>query len=195
MRGAPAGDFDLYLLALSWSPGFCASGGEDKSPKQCAVGAGLGFVVHGLWPQYDRGYPAFCSPEGRNPRRNDLDAVAGIVPTEGLARYQWRKHGVCSGLAPSAYFDAIATVFRRLVPPALPTTASPLEIERAWAAANPGLRTDMMSVDCGRAETDEIVLQEVRVCMSRDLRAFIPCPDEVERDTCRAASITIPEPR
>ncbi len=194
-RGAAAGEFDLYLLALSWSPGFCASGGDRKSREQCADGAGLGFVVHGLWPQYTHGYPAFCSPEGRSPRRSDLDIVKGVIPTEGLARYQWRKHGVCSGLAPSVYFAAIETVYRRLALPALPPKASPIDIERAFAAANPGLRTDMSSIDCGRAETGEVVLQEIRLCLSRDLRSFVTCPDEVERATCRASSIIIPEPR
>ena len=44
------GNFDFYVLTLSWSPGFCDNGGESKSPDQCATGSGQGFVVHGLWP-------------------------------------------------------------------------------------------------------------------------------------------------
>ena len=34
---APA-DFDFYVLTLSWSPGFCDTGGERKSPEQCGAG-------------------------------------------------------------------------------------------------------------------------------------------------------------
>ena len=43
---AEPGDFDFYLLNLSWSPEFCAT--HPTSP-ECA--SHLGFVVHGLWPQ------------------------------------------------------------------------------------------------------------------------------------------------
>ena len=57
-RGSAPGDFDFYVLALSWSSGFCELGGAEKARKQCAPGAGLGFVVHGLWPQFDRGFPS-----------------------------------------------------------------------------------------------------------------------------------------
>ena len=49
-------------MTLSWSPGFCDLGGDDKSPQQCAVGAGNGFV-HGLWS--DNRYEP--SPGGCNP--------------------------------------------------------------------------------------------------------------------------------
>src|SRR5271156_3051107 len=68
--GAPAnlvatGDFDFYVLTLSWSPGFCDTGGADKSPEQCAAGVGEGFVVHGLWPDnQSRPDPADCGVVG-----------------------------------------------------------------------------------------------------------------------------------
>ena len=70
--------------------------------------------MHGLWPQYERGYPSYCGPEGRSPQRRDLDVVEGVMPSAGLARYQWRKHGSCSGLAPSGYFEAVAAAFARI---------------------------------------------------------------------------------
>ena len=50
-----AGDFDFYVFSLSWSPGFCDTGGAEKARDQCRAGAALGFVVHGLWPQYNAG--------------------------------------------------------------------------------------------------------------------------------------------
>jgi ribonuclease T2 len=201
MRGAPAGDFDLYILALTWSPGFCASGGEDRAGDQCARGSGRGFVVHGLWPQYERGYPAYCGPQGRSPQRRDLDAVAGVMPSAGLARYQWRKHGSCSGLAPSGYFEAVGVAFAKVQIPTdyqgkgLERPTEPLMVERAFALANPGLRPDMIAVGCGRSDNGSTVLREVRICLTRDLRNFRPCPDEVERGTCRARSIMVPEVR
>ncbi|MDQ0473707.1 ribonuclease T2 [Labrys wisconsinensis] len=200
-RGAAAGDFDLYLLALSWSPGFCASGGAAKAPDQCAVGAGLGFVVHGLWPQSEQGYPSYCLPQGRYPQRRDVAAVRGVMPSEGLARYEWKKHGTCSGLPPSQYFAAIAKVYASLETPEAyrapdqDVQVAPIDIERALSAANPGLRLDMITVDCGRGDDGGPVLQEVRICMTKDLRGFRTCPQEVQRDTCRARSITVPRVR
>jgi ribonuclease T2 len=124
-----------------------------------------------------------------------MEAARGVFVEEGLARHQWRRHGTCSGLSPSEYFAAVRTAREKVViPPELrdvsaPRTTTAIELERAFVAANPGLRVDMMGVDC-RGE----VLQEVRVCMSRDLRGFVPC-GEVDRRGCRARSITILPPR
>src|SRR5262245_33662096 len=58
-RGEP-GAFDYYVLALSWSPTYCADGGEERNDPQCTLGQKgrpYAFVLHGLWPQYERGWP------------------------------------------------------------------------------------------------------------------------------------------
>ena len=96
-----SGEFDFYVLALSWSPGFCELSGGGRS--QCEPGARLGFVVHGLWPQYEHGFPSNC---GGSPTvsRMALDRAKGVYPDDGLARYEWRKHGTCTGLSPGDYF-------------------------------------------------------------------------------------------
>ena len=55
------GQFDFYVLSLSWSPSFCEAAGERGTPPQQQCGARpYSFVVHGLWPQYERGFPEFC---------------------------------------------------------------------------------------------------------------------------------------
>jgi ribonuclease T2 len=190
-RGAPAGSFDFYVLALSWSPGFCEAGGSAKGRDQCEAGRQLGFVVHGLWPQFEAGYPSFCEPGGRFPPRAALEEARGLFPDEGLARHEWRKHGVCSGLGPAEYFRAVrrardlVRVPDRLDKPAQSTKVLAHEIERAFAEINPGLRPEMMAVECGRR-----VFQEIRICMTRDLRGFRACP-EVDRTGCRAGEITV----
>src|SRR5689334_8775518 len=92
-----SGDFDYFTLALSWSPGFCAVSGGPRDAEQCERG-GLGFVVHGLWPQRARGLIENCEAGLRPPARADVAAVRDLFPTEGLARYEWRKHGGCTGL-------------------------------------------------------------------------------------------------
>ncbi|MFY9655251.1 MAG: ribonuclease T2 [Methylocystis sp.] len=189
---APA-NFDFYVLAFSWSPSFCErshrSGGE-----QCAPGADRGFVLHGLWPQYEHGFPQDCG-FGAPPSRLALARARGVYPEEGLARYEWRKHGACTGLSPGDYFDSAARAKGMVATPqelasvAQDKTLGASEIERAFLAANPRLRPGMLSVVCGGG-----ALQEVRICLSKDLRDFRPCP-ELARRSCRDRAVRIPAPR
>jgi ribonuclease T2 len=184
------GNFDFYLLTLSWSPGFCDSGGAAKSPDQCAAGADLGFVVHGLWPQFQHGYPSDCDAS-RPVSRIALRESDGVFPSESLARYEWRKHGTCTGLSPEAFFASAKRARDSIVIPEAfkgprdQQSIAPADIQRAFAAANPGLRPETMAIGCAHGE-----LQEVRLCLSKDLREFVACP-EVSRATCRAAAIAV----
>jgi ribonuclease T2 len=191
VRGGPAGEFDFYVLALSWSPGFCTLEGDQKNRDQCRSGSGLGFVVHGLWPQNERGYPVECGPAGRTPSRQAMDVARNVFPEEGLARHQWRKHGVCAGSSPTDYFNDVKRAREAVVVPQSFAKVdavqnwNPLDLERAFAAANPGLRPDMMAVSCRRGE-----LQEVRICLTRDLRSFRSC-GEVDRGGCRIRAMSV----
>lgn len=191
--GDVPGEFDFYVLALSWSPGFCDAAGGRRDARQCEPGRRLGFVVHGLWPQYDRGYPSRCGADRFIPR-DALAEADGVYPDERLARYEWREHGTCSGLGPREFFRAAREARDKVrVPDALTALdrdgeTTPQAIERAFSEANPGLRSDMMSVQCRRG-----ALQEVRICLSRDLRGFRPCP-EVDRAACRIGSIRVTAP-
>ena len=190
-RPTPGGNFDFYVLSLSWSPGFCATGGAEKAREQCQAGMGLGFVVHGLWPQFERGFPSDCDGAGRPISRTALEAAKGLFPSEGLARYEWRKHGSCSGRSPQDYFaDVRAARDLVTIPPEFQRLkqeedVAPAEILRSFGKANPRLRAGMAAVTCSRG-----YLQEVRVCLSKDLREFRPCP-EVTRNSCRAPSIKV----
>lgn len=190
-RGGTPGNFDFYVLALSWSPGFCELDGDAKGREQCASGSGLGFVVHGLWPQNERGFPTECGPSGRSPSRIALNEAGGVFPSEGLARHEWRKHGTCSGKSPSDYFADVRRARQAvIIPPQLTKPESeqkwtPIDLERAFVAANPGLRTDMISVSCKRS-----LLQEIRICFSKDLRGFKAC-EELDRSGCRARDIKV----
>jgi ribonuclease T2 len=191
-RGGAPGRFDFYVLALSWSPNYCES--DRRRSQQCESGRRLGFVVHGLWPQHERGFPTECGAERGLPRAA-LDAAGGVFPDEGLARHQWRRHGTCSGLGPGEYMQAVRDARAKIrIPEPLSELAqdgetSPQAVERAFVGSNPGLRADMMSVQCRRG-----ALQEVRICLTRDLRAFRPCP-EVDRRSCRVGPIRVTAPR
>jgi ribonuclease T2 len=186
------GAFDFYVLALSWSPGFCETGGAAKAREQCAAGANLGFVVHGLWPQNTHGYPSNCGPSGRYPSRIALQATKGLYPDEGLARHEWSLHGTCSGKSPTDYFADVRRARETItIPPPLRAPRqqqrwAAIDIQRAFIAANPRLRPGMMSVECARS-----VLSEVRICFAKDLRNFVACP-EVARHFCFGREMTVP---
>jgi len=190
--GGVPGQFDFYVLSLSWSSGFCKTPAAARARRQCEPGADLGFVVHGLWPQYERGYPSDCEPGAREPSRIALQATAGLYPDEGLARHEWRKHGVCSGKSPTDYFADVRRARDAVtIPPPFQAakedqTWTPIDIERAFIAANRRLRPGMLGVACAGG-----ILQEVRICFSKDLRDFHACP-EVSRQGCRTREVSVP---
>jgi ribonuclease T2 len=192
-RAEAPGRFDYYVLALSWSPSYCARAGRKADPTQCKAARPFRFIVHGLWPQYDRGYPDFCDAGPREPDRATVNAMLDIMPSRGLVRHQWRKHGSCSGLSPAAYFDLTRRAFDKIrIPPAFNTLSSggrvsPDAVEKAFRLANPGLRDAAMAVACQDGR-----LSEVRLCLTRDLD-FRTCR-AVDRRGCRQKSISVPAP-
>jgi ribonuclease T2 len=187
------GSFDFYVLSLSWSPGFCATS-NGRSYAQCESGANLGFVVHGLWPQYEHGFPSDCRA-AQFPSRVAVESAHGLYPDDGLARYEWRRHGTCSGKSPTDYFADVRRAREAVtIPPAFQTASQqqswvPIDIERAFIAANPRLRPGMLAVACRRG-----TLEEVRICFSKDLREFQTCPEVVSHD-CHGSNIAVPPMR
>lgn len=180
--GEQAGVFDYYVLALSWSPNWCAREGDARASPQCHPREDFGWVLHGLWPQYHQGWPAFCPTTAAQPTRAMTDAMTDIMGTSGLAWYQWKKHGVCSGLSARDYFDLSRAAYATLrIPQAFrklekPVTLPASLIEDAFLAANPGLTRDMLTVTCADG-----YIQEVRVCLSKTLSP-VPCGRDVARD-------------
>ena len=184
-------DFDFYVLTLSWSPGFCDTGGAAKSKDQCSVGSGEGFVVHGLWP--DNAYkadPADCGSAG-NISNDVLQQTLGVYPAPGLARYEYAKHGTCTGLSPENYFAAVKYARNQIaIPDFLQApherlTKSPDESASAFIAANANLTASNMAITCSHGE-----LVDVRICLSKDLRAFANCR-KVSGHTCNSRSIAV----
>jgi ribonuclease T2 len=188
------GDFDFYVLSLSWSPTYCQDRGRSDRI-QCGGPRPFAFVVHGLWPQYERGSPRDCDvgPRSGLPRRL-VDSMLDIMPSPSLVRHQWRAHGSCSGLDPVDFFaltraaNKAVRIPSRFVDVSDFLTVSPREVEAAFIAANPGMRADGIAVRC-----DSRHLQEVRICMTRDLR-FRSCA-EVDRKACRSNRLTMPPVR
>lgn len=165
-----AGDFDHYVLALSWSPTWCAIEGNARAAPECALGAGRAFTLHGLWPQHRTGWPEFCRSGARDPSRADTAAMADIMGSAGLAWYQWRKHGRCSGLDGRAYLALARAAYDAIrIPPVLAGLARDVRlparvVEEAFLEANPNLAPEMITITCRAGR-----IEEARICLSRDL--------------------------
>src|SRR3954451_17725243 len=100
------GQFDFYVLSLSWSPSFCEAAGERAPEQQCGARP-YAFVVHGLWPQYEKGFPEFCQVPSPRLDRNIMTSMLDLMPAPRLIYHEWDKHGTCSGLSQRAYFETI----------------------------------------------------------------------------------------
>ncbi|HBS99989.1 MAG TPA: ribonuclease T [Citreicella sp.] len=179
-EGERPGRFDYYVLALSWSPTWCALEGRAEGSPQCD--RALGWVLHGLWPQNRRGWPSYCPSPHPAPDRRQTAAMADIMGTSGLAWHQWRKHGSCTGLPATEYFALSRRAFESLAKPAAldqlaaPVTLPATLVEEAFLQANPGLAPDMLTITCRAGR-----IQEARLCLSKDLEP-VPCGQDVVKD-------------
>jgi ribonuclease T2 len=190
-RGEP-GRFDYYVLSLSWSPSFCESAAGARS-EQCGPRA-FSFVVHGLWPQYEHGYPEACRVPSPRLDHRIVNAMLDLMPARKLVYHEWDAHGTCSGLDQRAYFDLVrrARAAIRIPPqfdqPQQALQLKPAELVDAFVKANPGLAADDISLDCNRSR-----LRELRICLTRDLK-FRSCGAGQGR-SCRADTLVLPPVR
>lgn len=179
-EGDRAGEFDYYVLSLSWSPTWCAIEGDARNSPQCE--ADFGWVMHGLWPQYHRGWPSYCPTTQRNPSRAMTRDMADIMGTPGLAWHQWNKHGVCSGLSATDYYALSRQAYGSVVRPQVfreldrPVKLPASVVEEAFLKANPQLEPDMITITCRDGR-----IQEARICLSTSLEP-VPCGRDVVRD-------------
>src|SRR5712691_7487927 len=193
-RQNEAGKFDFYVLSLSWSPSFCDAAGE-RATKQPECGERpYSFVVHGLWPQYEKGFPEYCQVPAPRLDRGIISSMLDLMPAPRLIFHEWDRHGSCSGLPARGYFETVRKA-RAVVK--IPTeflevkselTVTPDEIEEAFAKANPGLTRGAIAVSC-----DNKRLREIRICMTRDL-GFRECA-EVDSRSCRRDKLVMPPVR
>jgi len=189
------GQFDFYVLALSWSPSFCEAAGERGTPpqQQCAARP-YSFVVHGLWPQYEKGFPEFCQVPAPRLDRNIVSSMLELMPAPRLIFNEWDKHGTCSGLSQQAYFEtvrkmrAVVKIPDAYIEPTEQLTVTPDEVEEAFVEVNPGPTRDAIAVTC-----DSRRLGEVRLCLSKDFH-FRACP-ETDARACRREKVVMPPVR
>jgi ribonuclease T2 len=189
-RGEP-GRFDYYVLSLSWSPSFCET--STRASEQCGARP-YSFVVHGLWPQYERGFPENCQVPPPRLDHRVMSAMLDLMPAPGLVYHEWNAHGTCSGLAQRAYFDlvrqarAVVKIPPQFTNPQQAINVTGSEVVDAFVKANPGLSSTGVSIDCDRSR-----LREVRICLTKDLK-FRTCGGSRDR-ACATNTLRMPPVR
>jgi len=184
--GEKAGEFDYYVLALSWTPTWCALEGDARGSEQCDATNDFGWTLHGLWPQFHQGWPSFCRTSERQPSRSMTNGMSDIMGTSGLAWHQWKKHGTCSGLSAQDYYALSREAYGKVNRPALfrkkkdPVKVPAKVIEEAFLKENPLLKANTLTITCKQGR-----IQEARICLSKDLDP-VPCG----RDTIKDCSMT-----
>ncbi|HEY0269361.1 MAG TPA: ribonuclease T [Sphingomonas sp.] len=158
-----------YTLALSWAPEYCHAPAH-RAADECVGAARRGFTLHGLWP--DGGgpdkWPQYCKPVAI---LTDAEIAAGIAatPSPQLMQHEWAKHGSCFAPNATAFFATEDALFRAVRLPDMAMLAhrrglTVAAFQSAFAAANPGMRGDMMRLDVNRSGW----LEEVWLCLGLD---------------------------
>ena len=198
LAGLPAkasdDEFTHYVMSLSWNATWCKIEGDARGADQCDPKHDLGFTLHGLWPQGERGWPEYCRTTERDPSRAMSGRMADIMGSGGLAWHQWKKHGRCSGMSAEAYFKLSRDAYGMINRPALlrkldkQVRVPPGVVEKAFLEANPALKANQLAVTC----RDGFV-QEVRICLTKGL---VPraCTPKTERG-CRLKNALFPPMR
>ena len=191
------GKFDYYVLSLSWSPSYCEASAErapNRAPDQQCGARPFAFVVHGLWPQYERGFPSYCQVPAPRLDRGIVGSVLDLMPSPRLVFHEWDRHGTCSGLTPHAYFETMRKARAAVKIPddylalGRPTMVTAADVADAFVKANPNLSRDDVAVMC-----DKKRLSEVRICLTRSF-AFRACPEVTQR-ACKLERMTMPAVR
>ncbi|MEM1351107.1 MAG: ribonuclease T2 [Pseudomonadota bacterium] len=183
--------FDYYVMALSWSPSWCAREGDARGSDQCDPRHDHGWILHGLWPQFDTGYPEFCQTPHRPPSRQMTRAMSDIMGTSGLAWHEWKKHGSCTGLSAEDYFLLSRKAYAMIERPDLlrrlgrDVRIAPEVIEEAFQQVNPDLAKDQITITCRDG-----YIQDARLCLTKDLTPR-QCGRDVLRD-CTAKTARLP---
>ena len=183
------GKFDYFVLALSWAPDYCAANGS-SDPQECGLGKKLGFVLHGLWPQYNQGYPSNC---GSEPLPAAVKAqFPGLYPNDTLFEHEWAKHGTCSGLTPERYLaftrqikDSVA------IPPSLRAPQSPIrttaaDLKDQFIQVNSGFSPADLAVNCSSSGR---YLSEMYVCFAKDGQPAA-CGADVQKSAAKSCGQT-----
>jgi ribonuclease T2 len=186
-----AGQFDYYLLSLSWAPNYCASHPNDRS-SECRIGGHHTFVLHGLWPQSTSGPPPMSCSNASPVAAATVDHMLNFMPSRSLIQHEWQEHGTCSGLSAQEYFAQAEQAYTHLqVPPQYRNLNQQRQfdvsdLEKSFAEAN-GAPADAFRVSCHEGE-----LVNLEVCVDKNLQ-YRSCTQSVRE--CPVSQVGMQAPR
>jgi ribonuclease T2 len=185
------GMFDYYLLSLSWSPAFCL---QSPASAECNGARHYGFIVHGLWPQNERGWPENCAGTAQVPD-SVVEQISDLMPARKLIYHEWSAHGTCSGLDPVNFFTLVRRAYGSVAIPAPLVSLGaaieqpPTAVVNEFLQANPRLPAQSVVATCSGGGAPR--LREVHICFDPELNPRACSPDAL-REACRAASVIVP---
>lgn len=189
------GNFDYYVLALSWQPAFCQNHQNKPECRHQTTDdvSAKHFSLHGLWPnkKEDKAHRyAYCGVAGADRSRdkkgqwcalgntyinNELkEKMPGVVSC--LQMHEWVKHGSCSALSIDDYFssslelldDFNQTRFAHLVGRSTGKEISKRQLIETWVAEFPQNK-NTLSLVC-RKIAGKSYLTEVRLKLRKALK-------------------------
>ena len=161
-----------YTMALSWSPEYCR--GRESSRAQALQCSGrhgrFGFVMHGLWPDSERGWPQWC-PTQQHPTGIDVARQLCVSPSTSLVVHQWAKHGSCMTRRPATYYKVANILWNSYRWPDYDRISrqdglTAGEIRKAFVDANPGWTSAGVGVHLNQRGW----LEELRLCYDKRFR-------------------------
>jgi len=160
------GQFDYYLLALSWAPNYCAGHPSDHS-SECRIGGHKTFVLHGLWPQAGSGPPPMSCTRASPVASATVDHMLNFMPSRGLIQHEWEKHGTCSGVSAQNYFGQAEQAFTHV------------QVPQQYSSLNHEQQFNVADVEKSFAEANHAPLQAFRVsCHAGELVSLEVCVDK-----------------
>lgn len=180
-------NFDFYVLSLSWSPTFCLSN-NDKGGEQCDESANFGFIVHGLWPQFETGYPRACPSVRSAPDEKLVTKMLDIMPSKRLVKLQWDRHGTCTGMDANTYFNTLRRAYEKIRIPKLDKNENVKELEKEFVQMNKGMSQQGIAIIKSKKH-----LSEVRICMTKELE-FRECFEVDNKAASQYENLKVPKP-
>ena len=209
-------EWTYMVLSQTWEGTFC-NDGCCLLPSG-ATGLTSGVTIHGLWPNYEKGYPSCCKCSYTDAEVDnymtsnaqmyrDLNTYWPSLKKCKFVSYEWRKHGTCAASVYDGergyadYFNTVITLHKRWnlykilsdagIKPSNTTRYPATKITKAIEAAVG--KTVALTCSSGK-------LAEIRICIGRPTSATklnpspIDCATSVWNGCSSKDTIILPPP-
>ena len=202
--GGSSGDDTMYVFAYSWTPGFCNTQSNDPGCSNPESYWTNHFTIHGLWPQYvTDGYPHDCNNtpfDIKSPEAVGMDLMNQYWPNvqakptdsdyDDFWTHEWTKHGTCSGLTQTNYFNTTINLAQQFGTPSIFTQNTGKSVNADDLRTALGGKTKASLICSGGNK-----LTGAYTCWSQsngEPTKQTTCPSCVQQeDTCSSSSVSI----